>query len=382
MGKAPLFTLIVSNSTVVLSQLRLGGFRRVDLHTQVASTCANVISLLAKQLPDAVVLEADLPDGDAFSLCARVRNELGFAELPVIVVCEGSISKGMLPRIAASGCDEVLSAPLARGQLYDVLAEYLGLPRRSELRVNVLAQVTAQGTLVQQRGKIYDLTLSGARIRLEQPFTGESPLRICIQQDDDSELVLEGAVVWHRQWARGAELAVQFANVPADAAQRLEALATWRLELQGDQQVVVLQRTLNERSSFGGLARQLESRVLFDVRHLSMINSMGVSRWISFLREIPAHVEYQFVHCSVPFCTQASFIPDMIGRGQVLSFFAPYYCSPCDREAEREIATSSLSTIGETITAPTLLCPSCNEVMLFEDLPERFFRFLRRVQTD
>ncbi len=381
MGKAPLFTLIVSNSTVILSQLRVGGFRRVDLQTHVVSTCANVMALLAKELPDAVVLEANLPDGDAFELGARIRGELGYAGVPLIVVCDGSISKSMLPKIASSGCDEVLSAPLARGQLYDVLAEYLGLPRRSELRVSVLAHLSAQGTMVQQRGKIYDLTVSGARIRLDQAFSGESPLRICIDADDGGpELVLEGTVVWHRRWARGAELAVQFVSVPPQTAQRLESLATWRIELQGDQQVVALQRSLTERSNFEGLAARLESNALFDLRHLQLINSLGVSRWINFLREIPEPVAYRFAHCSVPFCTQASFIADMVGRGQVVSFFAPYYCSGCDRESECELTAASLD-LAEGAPAPAMSCPSCGEPMLFEDLPERFFRFLRRVQA-
>lgn len=381
MGKTPLFTLIVSSSSVILSQLRVGGFRRVELHTHVASTCANVIALLAKEQPDAVVLEANLPDGDAFELGARIRDELGYADLPLIVVCYGSISRAMVPRIASSGCDEVLSAPLARGQLYDVLAEYLGLPRHSELQVNVLARLSTSGTVVQQRGKIYDLTVSGARIRLDQELGGDSPLRISIDADDGGpELVLEGAVVWHRRWARSAELAVQFVSVPPEAAQRLESLATFRIEVQGDQQVVVLQRSLTERSSFAGLAGRLESNVLFDLRHLSLLSSLGVNRWLAFLREIPARTEYRFAHCSVPFCTQASFIADMVGRGQVVSFYAPYYCAACDREVERELTAASLD-LAEGAAAPALVCPSCGEPMLFEDLPERFFRFLRRVQT-
>jgi CheY-like chemotaxis protein len=378
MGSTAVFNLVVSNSTVIVSQLRQGGFRRIDLHTQVVSTAANVFTLLARQMPHAVVLEARLPDGDAFDLCLRVREELGMEDLPLVVVTDGSISRALMRKAVSSGCDEVLSAPLSRGQLYDVLADYLGLPRRSHLRVNVLAQVTAQGgTLVQLKGTIYDLTVSGARIRLDQPFAGESPLTICIESSGGDELMLNGKVVWHRPYTSGGELAVQFLDVTEALAKRLEVLSTWRLEKQGDQQVVVLQRSLTERASFNGLAEQLKGSVTFDLRHLTLINSMGVSRWVKFLRGIPDEVNYSFCHCSVPFCTQASFIPEMVGRGRVTTFFAPYYCPACDREAERELHVNNITTDPE-VAAPQLSCPSCGEQMYFEDIPERYLRFAVR----
>lgn len=377
MATTPVFNLIVSNSTIIVSQLRQGGFRRIDLHTQVVSTAANVVTLLTKQLPHAVVLEARLPDSDAFDLCRRIREELGMKELPVVVVCEGSISRATMAKVVASGCDEVLSAPLSRGQLYDVLADYLGLPRRSQLRVNVLAQVTARGTFVQLRGSVYDLTVSGARIRLEQPFVGESPLTICIESSAGQELLLNGTVVWHRPYASGGELAVRFLDVKQELAQQLEVLATWRLEQQDDVRVVTLQRSLTERASFAGLAEQLEGEVVFDLRHLTLINSMGVSRWVAFLREVPEDVDYSFAHCSVPFCTQASFIPDMVGSGKVQSFFAPYFCTACDREAERELKVGDV-TLEPELAPPTQRCPSCGEEMVFEDIPERYLRFCVR----
>ena len=98
MATTAVFNLIVSNSTIIVSQLRQGGFRRIDLHTQVASTAANVVTLLTKQLPHAVVLESRLPDGDAFDLCHRIRDDLGMADLPLVVVCEGSISRATMAK--------------------------------------------------------------------------------------------------------------------------------------------------------------------------------------------------------------------------------------------------------------------------------------------
>jgi CheY-like chemotaxis protein len=374
-GTPPIYNLVVSNSTVILSQLRWGGFRRLDLRTTVANLAGDVRRALEKATPHAVVLEGRLADGDAFDLCHEIKVDFGLGELPVVVVIEGSISKNMLPKIARSGCDEVLSAPLSRGQLYFVVADYLGLPRRRSYRVKVKARVTARGTYLELPGEIYDLAVSGARIRLQEPFSGESELVVAIEVPE-GELELPAAVVWHRPYAKGAELAVQFKPVSAEVAIQLETLSTWRIEERSGQQVVVLQRNLGERSNFTGLPELLREHVVFDMRHLSMIASVGVGEWVNFLREIPEEVTYEFVHCPVTFCVQASYVSDMIGAGQVRTFYAPYFCADCNIEVERELKADDFEA-DEEVTPPKMRCAGCGAPMEFEDLPDRYFRFLK-----
>jgi hypothetical protein len=92
------------------------------------------------------------------------------------------------------------------------------------------------------------------------------------------------------------------------------------------------------------------------------------------LDQIPAEVTYEFVHCPVTFCMQASYVPKMLGRGAVTSFYAPYLCVSCSSEVERELETSAVDRAAPA--APTASCAACGEKMRFEDLPERFFKFL------
>ena len=81
-----------------------------------------------------------------------------------------------------------------------------------------------------------------------------------------------------------------------------------------------------------------------------------------------------FDHCSVPFCTQASYIFEFLGRGEVSSFFAPYYCPACDRETEREFDVADV-IVEPTLAPPRLNCPSCDKQMHFEPVPELYLRF-------
>lgn len=377
MGKSSskLYHLVVTNSTVILSQLRWGGFRRLNLRTDVADSARAVLQALEKKRPNAVVLESKLVGGDAFDLCKRIKTDLGMGDLPVVIISEGSISRPMLSKIQASGCDEVLNAPLSRGQLYTVLADHLKLPRRQNYRVRVQAQVTARGTFLEVKGEVYDLAVSGARIRLEEPLSSETRLTVYFELPGGDEMQLPGKVVWHRPYSKGAELALQFDPVSEEVASQLEILATWRLESRGDHQVVVLQRSLNERSNFTGLAGQLAGKVIFDMRHLTLIASIGVGKWVSFLRGIPEEVEYEFVHCSVGFCVQASYLTDMLGRGEITSFFAPYFCAHCTCDVERELDAASLRT--DPLEIPVMHCAVCGQKLEFEDLPERYFKFLK-----
>ena len=192
------------------------------------------------------------------------------------------------------------------------------------------------------------------------------------------ELVQEGSVVWHKPYLKGAELGVEFAGVTEEAARLINALVTWRLEQRETIQWVTVQQHLTDQASFEGLAQQLVDRVCFDLRHVRLINSIGLAIWLRFLREIPDHVAYRFAHCSVAFCTQASCAPTVIGRGRVDSFFAPYICPACDQEIEKELEADSF-TDPEAPEPPRFICASCGADLLFDDLPERYFLFLRKI---
>jgi len=367
--------LVVSNSTEILSQLRWPGFRHLALRKRVADSAAGVIRMLAEAVPDAVILESRLPDGDAFALCEHMRLNLGLTALPVVIIVPAALSHLMRSAIASSGCDEVLSLPLHRGQLYHVLAARLGLPTRCHHRVRVQAPLAIRSASYELEGEAWDLSANGARIRLTQPFVGESSIQVRMDLGAGRELVQEASVVWHKPHLKGAELGIEFVGVTEEAARLINALVTWRLEQRETLQWVTFHRNLTDQASFEGLAQQLGDRVVFDLRHVRLINSIGLAIWIRFLREIPDHVAYRFAHCSVAFCTQASCAPTVLGRGSVDSFFAPYICPACDQEIEKELEADPFTGV-EAPEPPRFTCAGCGVDLLFDDLPERYFLFL------
>jgi len=370
--------LVVSNSTEILAQLRWAGFRRVALRRRVADSAASVIKMLGEAVPDAVILEFKLPDGDAFALCEHIRLDHGLAALPVVIIVPNLPSHIMRSAVASSRCDVVLPRPLSPGQIYHVLAGRLGLPARRHPRVRIEAPLTIRGGSHEVEGEVWDLSPNGARIRLQQPIADDtSPLSVLVRMEvgPGRELVQEATVVWHKPHAKGEELGIEFEGVSEETAKLIDALATWRLEQRETLQWVTFHRNLTDQVSFEGLAQQLAGRVVFDLQDVRLINSIGLQTWLRFLREIPDDVTYHFVHCSVAFCTQASCAPTVLGRGSVDSFFAPYLCPACDQEIEKELEADAFTGV-DAPEPPKFTCAGCGADLLFDDLPERYFLFL------
>jgi hypothetical protein len=105
------------------------------------------------------------------------------------------------------------------------------------------------------------------------------------------------------------------------------------------------------------------------------MNSLGVRAWCEFLKAAPIQ-GYEFHACSVPFILQASMVVDVIGRGTVTSFFAPYHCESCDHQEERLLQSAAVLAAG--VEPPVFTCPACGAQLTFDDLPERYFAFLHR----
>jgi CheY-like chemotaxis protein len=369
--------LVVANSSIILAQLRRGGFRRLAPRTRIVRSAALTTEALSASIPDVVILEHDPRGVDAFDICQRIRTELDLAALPVIVVSRVSLPGDLLPRIASSGCNEVLTAPLARDQLHDVVCKLLGLPHRRQRRHAVRARVSARGEVSVVKGQICDLTMRGARIQFPEPLESAPGHTLRCHFDADSGLQFDAVVAWTRPRSGGTELAVELGALPRGVARHLANLMTWRLDEQGAWQEVVLQEQLTELSDFSELVPLLGSPVVFDLHQISYLNSIGVSRWVNLLRQIPAPVEYSFARCSVTFCVLAGYIDGVLGRGRVTSVFAPYECLACRRETEQEIALGSELAPGVVLPPlPRIRCPSCGEEMTFADLPEQYFKFL------
>src|SRR5687768_7794346 len=97
-----------------------------------------------RERPALCLLDAEMSDVSGYEISRRIKQAV--PESRVILVLGARIGVDQMREVTRSGCDEVLIAPMAGDQLYDVVAIQLGLPRRGAQRYEIsLAVVTHAG---------------------------------------------------------------------------------------------------------------------------------------------------------------------------------------------------------------------------------------------
>jgi hypothetical protein len=180
--------------------------------------------------------------------------------------------------------------------------------------------------------------------------------------------------VWAQPRDGKTVIGAAFENVDERARSLLAKLTQWQIVADGGRTRVVLRGDFTEATRFDELLPLMVGRIVFDLAQVSYMNSLGVRAWCEFLRAAPIQ-GYEFHACSVAFVLQASTVSDVVGRGTVISFFAPYHCSGCELQEERLL--QSAAVLAADMVPPRYTCSSCRGTLKFDDLPERYFAFLR-----
>lgn len=106
------------------------------------------------------------------------------------------------------------------------------------------------------------------------------------------------------------------------------------------------------------------------------VNSCGVREWISLMTQQPPGVALRFAECSVPVTRQFAMLSNFRGPGQVESFYAPYYCEPCDSQVDKLLVVERDFPDGRIAGCPEFDCDSCGEPLEFDSLERVYFSFL------
>jgi len=341
----------------------------------VARSGNEALTLASANKPALVILDAELPDGDGFSVCRQIKADPALKDTPVILVLSGVFSSSTIRKLVDCGCDDIFYVPAPSGELYQHVARLIGLPvrRNPRLRVELLARVEGGGQ--QLIGQVIDISSDGAKLMVDRPVSQGTELRLRLQRNGDSDpVIVDGVVAWAKQVELGVyHVGVSFSRATQEQRSRLSELGLWDISVDADGTKVTLQGDFNEGTNFATLAGRLRGVIEFDLCGVRHINSTGVHRWIQFLRQLTSVTAYTFVRCSVAFVTQAAMVPEVLGKGQVISFAAPYHCEGCGMDEERLLHAGAL---GPDRSPPEFRCSRCGKRLTFDEIPSRYFAFL------
>jgi hypothetical protein len=258
---------------------------------------------------------------------------------------------------------------MTAAELHDVVSIQLGAPRLGTEAFSIAVELAGKPV----DAAVSNLSLDGVRLVLGEPVAEGQAVVIAIAIAGDAAARVRGTAVWVQP--RGGETVAGVAFDQPDDRSRavLARLTQWQVVRDGERIRVVLRGDFTEATRFDDLLPAMIGRVVFDTAQVTYLNSLGVRAWCEFLRR--ARIQgYEFHACSVPFVLQASRVRDVLGRGTVVSFFAPFHCAGCDHAEERLLQTATILASG--LAPPTFRCPGCAGALVFDDLPERYFGFL------
>ena len=141
-----------------------------------------------------------------------------------------------------------------------------------------------------------------------------------------------------------------------------------------------LEGQINEESNPKFVFKDLSGRVQINLRGIDYIDSSGLRDWIKAISSVPAEVELEFHEVSVRFVYQLNMSLNARGRARVVSFMAPYYCGSCEKQRDTLLVSEAYPKhLGrpEAISVPGQACSECAGNLLFDELPEEYFLFLK-----
>ena len=357
--------VLVSNNSELLRHFTAPPFQRLDLQLLVAKSASEASAMFLKEEPPLVVLDAET-DGYAIAKQCKAHNPT----TRVILVAGKRLNGDQMREVSASGCDELLIAPMTADELHDVIAIQLGEPRPGTEAFAV--SVALGGTKTE--ATVSNLSVDGVRVVVDEPVSEGQAVDITITPDGETPMVIRGTAVWAQPRDSKTVVGVAFNQLDAKAKTMLAKLTQWQVVKDGERTRVVLRGDFTEATTFDELLPAMVGRVVFDMAQVTYMNSLGVRAWCEFLRQ--ARIQgYEFHACSIPFVLQASMVSDVVGRGTVTSFFAPFHCIGCDHQEERLLQTAAI--LASSLEPPVFKCPSCGGALEFDDLPERYFAFLQ-----
>jgi CheY-like chemotaxis protein len=364
--------------------------RRRDLRLVTARSGQEAIER-ARNGCDLLFLDRVLPDGEAELVLERLREDQALAQLPVVLVNGVGFHTGLTPTEAkAHGFADAIELPSPPGVLPLLVARLLGMPLREDERFAVRVAVF-DGTPAASDsylGTSLDLSENGMLLRAkrEVPVGSEIALRFSLP-GRAGELSTGARVVRvdAKSFAPAKALALAFLDLGQPERQALADYLgvlvggrpfTWRVSDEEGRKVISFSGVLRADTDLSALGN-LTGDVTFRLREFRRISSDSVQRWIDFVRGLGQTRLIRLVECPISFVHQANLIPNLLDRQEVVSFFAPYACHSCGLEEERLIEVAAHLDGGKRRTPPPFACTACGAPLVFDDLVDQYFSFLK-----
>jgi CheY-like chemotaxis protein len=196
-----------------------------------AASGEQALQILREQSIDLVLSDLHMPGMDGAALCSAIKSDPGLCHLPFIMLLrEGSAHDS--ERAVHAGADDMLSKPLARGELIEAVQHFLesgleaGLPR-----VPIAAPVELRTALLHTWGTALNISRGGVYIEADCEFEPKSEVAVALKLPDSDTLISPIAqVIWSREAPdlRVTEMGMRFLSIDSETMRRIDNFVSAR----------------------------------------------------------------------------------------------------------------------------------------------------------
>ena len=189
-----------------------------------ASDGGEAFEIAQRERPDLVLTDLSMREMDGDELCRRIRRDADLRRMPVVVVTSGNSAEEH-ERAVRAGADGVVTKPLCRVSLLQVVQRFLRLTARSFERVAFETEVRLTAGDRDVWAWSRNVSRGGMFVEADTAFEPDSEFQLEFTVPDTSILVQPTArVAWRRPpgHERGPGMGLQFLKLERDAAQWLE----------------------------------------------------------------------------------------------------------------------------------------------------------------
>jgi anti-anti-sigma regulatory factor len=125
------------------------------------------------------------------------------------------------------------------------------------------------------------------------------------------------------------------------------------------------------------LAEGLKENVIIDLSGVRRISSFGIREWLEFLKIANAKCKnIYYIKCPSRIIDQFNMVANFGGKGEILSFYAPYHCDFCDEDHSVLLDVASEHDSIKENQLSDKQCESCGEGEYLDEDPESFLSHL------
>jgi uncharacterized protein (TIGR02266 family) len=157
------------------------------------------LTRIARERPEVVVADLDMPRLDGAELCRRLKADPATRAIPVILVTSGDEAEHRA-RAVRAGADDVIAKPISRIALIQAVNRFLrGTGIRGLTRVPMVAEVHILGASDVSHGIARNLSRGGIFVEVERTAAPDTEVHLHFELPDSRVTLAPTAeIVWCR----------------------------------------------------------------------------------------------------------------------------------------------------------------------------------------